>query len=109
MRLLKSARTRFAINRMGADVGNHRSFEAKNWDTDRVMFQNRQWAVTEFGLENIAGPYHYWISKADLFISMGTPDRTWRDHMKSKNWVDEDQFNEAYDRAVKQFFGEVAA
>lgn len=89
-------------------MANYRSYEAKRWETDRVIFENRQWAVTSYGLENIAGPYHYHIAASDLRIPMGQ-GRTWCDHMEVKNWVDIDAFEEAFDRAVEIFNVEFAA
>lgn len=108
MRLLKSARTQFVTKLTGANL-NHRSYEKKTWETDAILFQNQQWAVTTYGLENIAGPYHYPIPKSDLEITMGAQGRTWCDHMAEKNWVDVDAFEEAFDVAMETHRGEVAA
>ena len=78
-----------------------RAYRPCDWELDRVRFQNRQWAVTDYGIENVRGPYHYYIAKADLKIPMGSPDRTWIDHMASKNWVDVGAFREAFSMALE--------
>jgi len=71
----------------------------KYWKTSRVLFSNKQWAVTTYGVENVRGPGHYAIAKSDLIIPMGEY-RTWCDHMAEKNWVIPDLFNEAYEQAL---------
>jgi len=57
-----------------------------------------QWAVTQFGLENLSGPCDYDISKAAL----GHP--WWSDHMREKNWVNGADFDAALQFA-RQHFG----
>ena len=84
-----------------------RAYNPGKWDTDPIKYRNRQWAVTEYGLENIAGPYHYYIPCTDLHIRMGA-DGTWVNHMSAKNWVDIDAFNEAFQRAL-EIFGKASA
>lgn len=78
-----------------------RAYKAGNWETDPIIWRSLQWAVTDHGIENVRGPYHYHIAKGDLKITMGTPGRTWVHHMASKNWVDAELFEEAYERALE--------
>jgi hypothetical protein len=80
--------------------GNDRSFESARWETDRVLWRNAQWAVTTYGIENVSGPYHYFIEKARLGQSMGVR-RDWRDHMAEKTWVIERLFDECFKKAVE--------
>ncbi len=93
--------------RLFSDVVGHerdffpeRAYIPGDWDTDPIRYRNRQWAVTEYGLENVAGPYHYHIPGTDLRIPMGG-DGTWVDHMSAKNWVDIDAFEDAFRRALE--------
>jgi hypothetical protein len=76
-----------------------RAYEPARWETDKVLFRNKQWAVTEYGIENIAGPYHYYIGKGQLHQIMGVRG-DWRDHMAEKNWVDAEAFNECFVKAL---------
>ncbi len=78
-----------------------RAYKAGEWETDPILWRNLQWAVTEYGIENVRGPYHYHIAKSDFHIPMGTPDRTWVHHMASKNWVDAELFEEAFQHALE--------
>lgn len=61
----------------------------------RIIWKNDQWAVTDFGLENIAGPYHYFIKRHTL------KQLDWPKHMMGKNWVIDDLFVEAYEKALQ--------
>jgi len=85
----------------GSKFNQRRAYLPCEWDVDPIRYRNRQWAVTAYGIENIRGPYHYYIPKSDLKITMGSPGRTWVDHMAEKNWVDVDAFSEAFNRALE--------
>jgi hypothetical protein len=87
----------------GRKFNQRRAYLPCEWDTDPIRYRNRQWAVTDYGIENIRGPYHYYIPKSDLKMRMGSPDRTWVDHMAEKNWVDVEAFQDAFQRALKTF------
>lgn len=76
------------------------AYDVGHWKTEAVLFKNRQWAVTEFGIENITGPEHYYIKK-DLLPSAGEDDRTLCQHMAGKSWVDDAAFEEAFDKAIE--------
>lgn len=47
--------------------------------------------------------------KSDIGVTMGSPGRTWCDHMEVKNWVDADEFDEAFDHAVELHGVRIAA
>jgi hypothetical protein len=65
----------------------------QNWETDPVKWRNWQWAVTSYGIENVKGPYHYYIGRGDLRADW------WPSHMAAKNWVDGAAFRECFDKA----------
>lgn len=71
-----------------------RAFEKAHWKTDKVLWQNSQWAVTTYGIENIAGPYHYFIPASRL-------DERWSKHMAEKNWVIDGLFNQCLRKALE--------
>jgi hypothetical protein len=77
------------------------AYDGGKWETDPVLFRNRQWAVTEYGIENVAGPYHYYISKDQLPWTMGAEDRNWCHHMSEKTWVDDAAFDEVFEKAIE--------
>ena len=56
-----------------------------------------QWAVTEYGLENLSGPDSYEIDKAALHHAW------WSEHMAEKNWVNRADFDAALDFAREHF------
>jgi hypothetical protein len=56
-----------------------------------------QWAVTQFGVENLRGPCNYDIGKA----AVGHP--WWSDHMADKNWVNKADFGAALSFARRHF------
>ena len=67
----------------------------RTWEISRVLFEQGQWAVTEFGVENTFGPYHYALSWSDISQDIA-PGKTWVDHMTQKNWVLSDDFKAAH-------------
>lgn len=71
------------------------AYKPARWTTDAIHYKNIQWAVTDFGIENVAGPYHYFIPFREIGVSID-----WLDHMAGKNWVDIEEFEDAYDYAV---------
>lgn len=62
-----------------------------------VLYQNRQWSVTEHGLENHQGP------RCDIPWPDIRPTQTnahgWEWHMAEKTWVDLEAFCDAYQHA----------
>lgn len=78
------------------------AYREPRWQVGHAMYRNRQWAVTDYGIENICGPYHYCIAKSDLSAKMGS-HRTWIDHMSEKTWVDTEAFEAAFNRAREIF------
>jgi hypothetical protein len=77
-----------------------KAYREPTWTTDKTLYGGSQWAVTEYGIENLSGPYHYHIPKSDLRMRMGHAG-TWVDHMAEKNWVDVDDFRDIYNRALE--------
>ena len=69
-----------------------------------AKFENRQWKVTNYGIENVRGAPEYFFS-ADRLLEM--EDRgpgmlyDWPLHMAEKVWVDIDAFCEAFVHALK--------
>ncbi len=70
-------------------------------DVSPILAQGQQWAVTEFGIENIRGPYHYFIPKEDLPKQLAEGGYMWPYHMSSKNWVLADDFDDIFQRALE--------
>jgi hypothetical protein len=84
-----------------------RGYRPATWETDKVLWRNAQWAVTTYGIENVAGPYHYCIEKRRIperFLSHSGPIG-WVEHMSQKTWVDADAFAEVFAQA-RQIHGE---
>jgi hypothetical protein len=79
-------------------MSNDRTHEERDWDTCAVLFRNATWAVTTYGIENVAGPYHYHIEKECLLQAMG--DGGWPAHMREKTWVDAADFAEVFAKAL---------
>lgn len=79
-----------------------RAFEQAFWETGEVLWCNAQWAVTTYGIENVRGPYHYFIEAfliSDLRARGHGGD--WRNHMAEKNWVDVQMFEECFEHALR--------
>lgn len=64
-----------------------------DWQTDEILWRNRQWAVTTYGIESVSGPVHYYVHKSDLRTD-------WIEHMEIKNWVDAKLFTECFVAAL---------
>jgi hypothetical protein len=64
-----------------------------DWELDPIRFCNKQWAVTDYGIENVAGPYHYALPKKTLRGNLH--------HVGEKLWVDRQMFAEAYAKALE--------
>lgn len=68
----------------------------------KVLFQNAQWRVTEYGLE--ARDRDYPIARARLGETCnytGEVRSDWLLHMAGKRWVDFDAFVEAFGEALR--------
>jgi hypothetical protein len=76
----------------------------ENPDLGVVLFQNHQWAVTDYGMESVkpGAPYHYHFSADRLLEPVGLRDGLygWPRHMARKPWVDVDAFIEAFEKAI---------
>lgn len=72
-----------------------RMYQEHGYELDPVLYQNRQWCVTEYGIENHRGACHYYIPWSDI---RPTPEgeHGWEQHMAEKTWVDTAAFNDAF-------------
>ncbi len=59
-----------------------------------ILWQGRQWAVTEYGIERRDGTYVIEKSRLDESRADGAVD--WLAHMGEKTWVDAEDFATAY-------------
>jgi len=70
-----------------------------------TMFENNQWAVTDWGLQSVkpGAPYEYNIG-AERLLEMNGSGRgqfyDWPVHMAEKNWIDMAAFSEAFRKAL---------
>lgn len=64
---------------------------------DKTHYMGLQWAVTDYGIEQVDGPYH--IPMRDLGMDVG--EGGWVGHMAEKTWVDIEDFRRALDIALK--------
>jgi len=76
-----------------------RMWDDHGGELDRILWRNRQWAVTDYGLENTLGPVHYHIPWSDVLARQGAAF-SWPQHMAEKTWVDADMFRQAHDKAL---------
>lgn len=69
-----------------------------------ILFQNDQWAVTDWGLKSIkpGAPYEYEIAAKRLLETGndGTSTYDWPVHMAEKSWINMDAFEEAFRQAI---------
>jgi hypothetical protein len=66
-----------------------------HWELDPIHFYNKQWAVTDYGIENVAGPYHCGLPKEMLH----TNALALLEHVGKKRWVDPGMFAQVYAKA----------
>jgi len=69
-----------------------------------ALYQNRQWAVTDWGLTSVkpGAPYEYEIVASRLLetANHGETIYDWPSQLAEKTWVDFDAFIEAYKQAL---------
>ena len=73
-----------------------------------AYFENRQWAVTDWGLEAALGATEYLIPADRLLSKDGIGGGTYYDgplHMGVKTWIGIDAFNEAFKQALQYHRG----
>jgi len=84
---------RAALTRRLPDI----AYQPHRWRIHRpVYWEGRQWAITGYGLENVAGGREYPVSWAELFD--GQP---WLSDLSQKNWVDAADLQQALKYAIK--------
>jgi hypothetical protein len=74
----------------------------------RVLFENHQWQVTDYGVESIKPAPTYNFSADRLLETQGAGAGQfydWPVHMAEKTWVDIEAFIEAFTQAVKPHAG----
>ena len=69
----------------------------KKYKRDKIIKRFNSWAVTSLGIENLIGPFSYFIPKNRL----GEPG--WCRHMGNKSWVNIKDFQSAIVFARKHF------
>jgi hypothetical protein len=70
----------------------------------KVLFQNRQWAVTDYGVESVkpAPSYNFTAERLVETADYGAGDLySWLVHMAEKTWVDIEAFIEAFTKALE--------
>jgi hypothetical protein len=70
------------------------------------LFENSQWAVTDWGLESVkpGAPYKYNIEASRLLEKAGAGGGAlydWPIQMAEKNWIDMRAFREAFMKALE--------
>ena len=61
----------------------------------KIWWQGKQWAVTEYGIECRDGTYAIPAKKLTYDLDSGS-NHGWVEQMRSKDWVDMDDFRTAY-------------
>lgn len=71
-----------------------------------ILFQNKQWAVTDAGLHSIE-PYQYEIPAERLLETANDSTKLydWPYHMAEKTWIDMAAFEEAFRKATEVHAG----
>ncbi len=82
--------------------------EDENEKPSKVLFENHQWKVTDYGVESVkpAPTYHFYAER--LLEERGAGDGEyydWPAHMAEKSWVDIRAFNEAFAKAIELHAG----
>jgi hypothetical protein len=75
--------------------------------TSKVLFENRQWRVTAYGLRSIEPAPTFKLS-AERFLETNRAEfYDWPVQMAEKNWVDIEAFIEAFTRALSLHAGKL--
>lgn len=72
--------------------------------TSKLLYKNRQWAVTDYGVESLKSAPYYHFAKSRLLEStdFGSGEMyDWPIHMAEKTWVDFDAFVEVFLKAIE--------
>lgn len=71
--------------------------------TSKLLYKNRQWAVTDYGVESLRSAPYYPFDKTRLLEStdFGSGEMyDWPIHMAEKTWVDIEAFIEVFLKAI---------
>jgi len=74
----------------------------------KVLYQNHQWAVTDYGVESVKPERKYHFSADRLLEEAGAGMGVlyfWPVHMAEKPWVDTKAFNDAFTKAIELHAG----
>ena len=74
----------------------------------KVLYQNHQWAVTDYGVESVKPAPTYHFSADRLLEEAGAGMGKlydWPVHMAEKTWVDINAFNDAFTKAIELHAG----
>jgi hypothetical protein len=72
--------------------------------TSKLLYKNRQWAVTDYGVESLKSQPYYHFDKTRLLESTdyGSGELyDWPVHMAEKTWVDLEAFIEVWRKALE--------
>jgi hypothetical protein len=70
----------------------------------KVLYQNHQWAVTDYGVESVKPAPTYHFNAERLLEAAGAGMGKlydWPVHMAEKSWVSIDAFNDAFVKAIE--------
>jgi hypothetical protein len=76
-------------------------FEWPNEIKPPILFANREWVVTAYGIESLALPYTIQRSRLAETCEDDPTLSDWILHMSGKRWVDIRAFAEAFERALR--------
>lgn len=77
----------------------------------KSLYQNRQWAVTSYGVESVPpeSKYHFEASRLTEMRGDGADAiYDWPVHMAEKTWVDIEAFIDAFKKALELHAGKYA-
>jgi hypothetical protein len=80
-------------------------FDDGSAEKSAILFKNRQWAVTSYGVETVkpGAPYHYHFTADRLLESRNGEGQhyDWPVHIAEKTWVDIEAFIEVFEKALE--------
>ncbi|MCK1494447.1 hypothetical protein IVB14_29575 [Bradyrhizobium sp. 180] len=79
------------------------SYDDDDEPPSKVLFQNHQWSVTDYGVEAVKPAPYYHFDKTRLLEATDHGSGTmydWPVHMAEKTWVDIEAFIEVFVKAL---------
>ena len=83
-------------------------FDDDDEPPSKVLFQNHQWSVTDYGVESVRpeAPYYHFEKRRILETeNRGDELYDWPIHMAEKTWVDIEAFIEVFLKAIELHAG----